>query len=291
MRLRLTVFVITIVLVQLGAAEPSRSPHRIVSLVPAVTEMLYAIGAGEDVVGVSSFDQFPPEVASKPRVGALLDPDFERILRLKPDLVVVHGSQRDVIDRLTRARVPTFLSEDRTLADVGRSIRRLGERVGRASRAEAVASSIERDLDEIRRRVSGRPHPRTALIFEREPGSLRAIYASGGLGFMHDMLEIAGGADVFGDIRRENLQVTTEVLLARAPDVIVEVHRSQGWTAERLARERDVWNALSSIPAVKSGRVYLLTDDRLSVPGPRVAEAVRVVARVLHPGAFEPTSR
>lgn len=262
------------------------SPRRIVSLVPSMTEVLFAIGAGDTVVGVSSYDRFPAEVTSRPRVGALLDPDFERILSLKPDLVIVYATQNDLIDRLKRAAIPVFVSKHAGLADATASIRLLGERVARTEQAAKVAAAIERDLDDIRQRVAGRPRPRTALVFGREPGALRAIYASGGVGFMHDMLTLAGGDDVFADVKRENLQVTAEVLLARAPEVIIEAHPANNWTAERIAKEQAVWNGLPALPAVKTKRVYVLADDRLSAPGPRVAEGVRLLAQTLHPGAF-----
>jgi len=157
--------------------------------------------------------------------------------------------------------------------------------VGRVAQAEDVASRIERELADVRRSVAGRPRPRTALIFGREAGTLRGIYASGGIGFMHDMLEAAGGQDIFADIKRQNLQATAELLLARAPEVIIEAYASEGWPPERIAREREVWRGLPSLPAVRSGRVYVLADDRLSVPGPRVAEGVRVLASVLHGGS------
>jgi iron complex transport system substrate-binding protein len=272
-------------LLELLAAQTT--PRRIVSLVPSMTEVLFAIGAGDIVVGVSSYDKFPPEVENRPRVGALLDPDFERILSLKPDLVVVYGSQTDLIDRLRRTGIPTFVSRHAGLADVTASMRQLGERIGRKPQAEQVAAAIDRDLDEIRGRVAGRPRPKTALIFGREPGALRAIYASGGVGFMHDMLTLAGGDDVFADIKRENLQATAEVLLARAPEVIIEVHFANGWSAERIAQEQAVWNGLPALPAVRTKRVHVLVDDRLSTAGPRIAEGVRMLARTLHPGAFE----
>ena len=265
------------------SAGSVQSPRRIISLVPAVTEMLFAIGAGNEVVGVSSYDRFPPEAATRPRVGALIDPDFERILSLRPDLVVVYGSQEDLIARLGRARLPLFHYRHAGLADVTSTIRELGVRVGRASQANEVADAIERDMATTRARVAGRPRPRTALVFGREPGTLRNIYVSAGIGFMHDMLSTAGGADAFADVKRQSLQATTEVLLARAPEVIVEAHASDGWTPERARRERDIWNGLPSLPAVRSGRVYIIADDRLSIPGPRVAEAVRVLANVLHP--------
>lgn len=267
-------------------ASAQTTPKRIVSLVPSMTEVLFAIGAGDEVVGVSSYDRFPPEVMSKPRVGALIDPDFERILSLKPDLVVVYSTQNDLIDRLKRVGIAMFVSKHAGLSDVTASIRELGARLGRSERASQVAGAIERDLAEIRSRVGGRPRPKTALIFGREPGTLRAIYASAGVGFMHDMLLAAGGDDAFGDVKRENLQVTVEVLLARAPEVIIEVHPAEGWTPERLLKEQTVWNSLSSLPAVKAKRVHLLADDRLWAPGPRVAEGARRLAELLHPEAF-----
>jgi cobalamin transport system substrate-binding protein len=272
---------------RLCAFEPlEQAPKRIISLIPAVTEMLFAMGAGEQVVGVSSYDRYPAAVASRERVGALLDPNIERIFALKPDLVVVYGTQQELIARLARAGVPRFDYQHAGLADITVTIRRLGERIGRAQEAAKLVSQIERDIEGISRRVAGRPRPRTALLFDREAGTLRGMYASAGVGFMHDMLEVAGGADAFADVKRQSLQLSAEMLLARAPEVIVEIQSSAGWTAEKIEKERSVWKTLGSVPAVRTGRVHILADDRLSIPGPRVAEAIRLLAQVLHPAAF-----
>jgi hypothetical protein len=102
---------------------------------------------------------------------------------------------------------------------------------------------------------------------------------------MHDMLEVAGGADAFGDLQRQSLQLSSETLLARAPDVIIELQTTEGWPPDRIARELAVWKALPAVPAVRTGRVHIIADDRLSIPGPRVAEGARILARVLHPSA------
>ena len=118
-------------------------PRRIISLIPAVTEMLFAIGAGPQVVAVSSFDTYPPEVKQLPRVGALLDPNVERILSLKPDLVVVYGSQNDLKQQLARASIPIFDYRHAGLADVSTTIRTLGERTGHAVQAGEVVNGIE----------------------------------------------------------------------------------------------------------------------------------------------------
>lgn len=268
--------------------EPSstvqQTPHRIVSLVPAVTEMLFAIGAGDAVIGVSNFDHYPPAVESRTRVGALVDPDFERILALRPDLVIVYGTQNDLVARLGRASVPVFNYEHAGLPDITSTIRKLGDRIGRSADAKREADRIEAGLAEFRRRASGQPRPKTALIFERDAGSLRGMFASAGIGFLHDMLEIAGGADAFGDVQRQSLQLSVEMLLARAPEVILELRPDEGWSADRLAREREVWKALASVPAIRSNRFYILADQRVLVPGPRVVEGVQLMFEALHPG-------
>jgi iron complex transport system substrate-binding protein len=265
------------------AAAPQSPPQRIVSLVPAVTEMLFAMGAGPAVVGVSSYDRYPPEAATRPRVGALIDPDVERILSLRPDLVIVYGSQDDLQVQLRRAGIATFDYRHAGLADITTTIREIGVRVGRQPESERVALSIEREIGVIRAAVAGRRRPRTALIFGREIGSLRGIYASAGVGFMHDMLLVAGGDDVFGDVKQQSLQTSVELLIARAPEVIIETHPAAGWTPERIAADVKLWDRLTTIPAVRQKRVHIIGDDRLSIPGPRVALAIRVLAEVLHP--------
>ncbi len=259
-------------------------PSRIVSLIPAVTEMLFAIGAGQEVVGVSSFDHFPPEVEKIQRIGALLDPDLERILALRPDLAIVYGSQTDLKAQLERAKVPMFIYSHAGLPDVMTTMRELGTRVGRAKEAESAAGKVEAALDDIKRLVAGRPKPRVLLVFGRESGALRGIYASGGVGFLSDMLELVGGVNVFADVERQSVQATTELILARRPEVIIELRGTQATDEERRAMRRD-WNVLQSVPAVRNDRVHLIADQRVVVPGPRVAEGTRLLAAAVHPAA------
>jgi len=249
--------------------------------------MLFAIGAGDAIVGVSNFDHYPPAVERRTKVGGLLDPDFERILALRPDLVIVYGTQSGLIERLNRAHVPMFNYEHAGLADITRTLRQVGERVGRKEAADRLAVGIERRLADLRAKTASQPRPRTLVVFEREAGTLRGMYASGSVGFLHDMLEIAGGINVFADVPRQSMQVTAELVLARAPEVILEIHSGPGWTSSRIARERDTWRTLASVPAVRTGRIYLLTDEMIAIPGPRVAAATLAMAKVLHPDIFK----
>lgn len=268
-------------LAQVGLAQDAQRPSRIISLVPAATEMLFELGVGGRVVGVSSFDRHPPEVETIARVGALLDPDVERILALRPDLAVVYHSQTDLRTQLEAAKVPLFVYTHAGLPDVVTTLRALAGRVGAAARGEALAEDIETGVARVRARVAGLPKPRTLIVFGREAFSLRGIYASGGLGFVHDMVTAAGGENVFGDVKREAVQATSELILARKPDVILEL-RADPLDPAALAREIRTWSVLPSVPAVRNGRVHILVDPRTVIPGPRIVGAIEALAGVLH---------
>ena len=153
------------------------------------------------------------------------------------------------------------------------------------STPEPLSGKSTQKLADIQRRVAGRPRPRTLLVFSRDALTLRGIYASGGFGFLGDMLRAAGADNVFADVKQQSVQATTELILARRPEVILEF-RSGEMPAEQQRREIAVWQALSSVPAVRTGRIAIITDPRTVVPGPRVAEGTELIARALHPEAF-----
>lgn len=272
------------------AAQPfraaSQNPTRIISLIPAVTEMLFAIGAGPQLVAVSSFDHFPPDVESLPKVGALIDPDLERIMALRPDLVVVYGSQQELHRQLERAKIPVYAYSHAGLADITTTIEALGARVGREQAASQLARQITSRIAATKARVAGRTRPRTLIVFGREPLAMRGVFASGGVGFIHDMVEAAGGANLFADVKRQAVQATSELILTRRPEVVLELHGSP-MSPEDLRRETAVWQAMAGVPAVRNGRVYILADARTVVPGPRVADAIELIARTLHADAFK----
>jgi iron complex transport system substrate-binding protein len=270
-----------------GTVAQDVVPRRIVSLVPATTEMLFAMGAGDRLAGVSSYDRFPPAVAQLPKVGGLLDPDVERVISLKPDLAIVYETQTDLKRQLERAHVPIFPYVHRGLPDITATMRALGTRIGATAAADAAAARIEQQLDAIARRVAGRPRPRTLLVFGREQGTLRHVTASGGYGFLHDLLEVAGASDALTDLQKQSVDMSTEMILMRAPEVILELHYGDAVKPELFASERLIWNALASVPAVKNGRVYLLDGLEFVVPGPRIVLAAERFARTIHPEVFK----
>lgn len=260
---------------------------RIVSLVPALTEMFFAIGAGPQVVGVGNFDTFPPEVKALPRVGALLDPDTERILSLRPTLVVTYGSQTELQKQFGRAGITTYVYRHGGIQTIFQTMRELGEATGRRTQADRVVRDLQARLDAVRAKVRGRPKPLVLLVIGRQPNTLREIYVSGGRGFLHEMLEIAGGRNAFADVARESVQPSHETLIARSPDMIVELQAEGMFQASDIVADRAAWSALSSIPAVRQRQVHVLTGQYLVVPGPRFVQATETLARTLHPEAFK----
>ena len=263
-----------------------QTARRIVSLVPNVTEMLFAVGAGPQVVGVSTYDDFPPETKALPRVGALLDPDTERIFSLRPDLVIVYGSQGELESQFARAGIRVYAYRHAGVGNVMQTIRDVARLAGRTADGDRVVRELTSQLDAVRMRVRGRPRPRTMLVIGRDAGALRGVYVSGGVGFLHDLLDVAGGDDLFADITRESVQPSSETMIVRAPDVIIELRPGNQPAAAALQRERGVWNLLASVPAVRNNRVHLLYGDYLLSAGPRLGRAAETLARVLHPDAF-----
>ena len=270
--------------ITLGASADT-VPRRVISLIPATTEMIFAMGAGSRLIAVSSFDQYPPEATKLPRVGALLDPDTERILSLRPDLVILYGTQTELKRSLDRATIPYYSYEHRAMPDIMATVRAVGARIGFAAQANVLAKSMEASLAAIQAKVAGQRRPRTMLVFERDRTTLQNLYASGGYGFLADLLDVAGGENVFADVKQQSVQASTEMILARRPEVIVEMR--YGDSAKNLdpARDLRVWDSLSSLPAVKAKRVVILVGDQFVVPGPRIVDAARELGRALHPEA------
>jgi iron complex transport system substrate-binding protein len=248
--------------------------------------MLFVMGAGDRIAGVSDYDRFPPEVSKFPKVGGLIDPNVERVISLRPDLVIVYDTQTDLTQQLARAGIPIFRYVHRGLPDITETLRALGERIGSKAAADAAAARIESQLAAVRARVAGRPRPTTLLVFGRDAGALRHIDASGGYGFLHDVLELAGGKDVLGDLKQQSVDVSTEMILRRAPEAIIELHYGESLQPERMDDERKVWNALPSVPAVKNNRVFILRGDEFVVPGPRIVVAAERFAQILHPEVY-----
>ncbi len=271
----------------LAAYAPAAPPQRIVSTAPSITETLFALGLGDRVVAVTTFCRYPPEAAAKPKIGDYLRPSVEAILALRPDLVLVEKSMiRRSLD-LPVFRGNVVEVDDADLEGVLVSIRRIGEVCGVPGRAQQLIHQIRRELDEVRRRTASLPRPRVLLVVGRTPGRIEDLIAAGRSSYLHELLEIAGGANIVADASAAYVKVSLEEVLARNPEIIVDFgDMSQAARAPDRGRAvARLWSRYPNLAAVKTGRVYSVAADPFVVPGPRVAQAARRLAALLHPEA------
>ena len=264
------------------------APTRIVSTSPSITEILYALGLGERVVGVTSFCHYPPEAAKKTKIGDYLRPNIEVIAALRPDLVVLESSG------IRRSPLPSSLNlkvievDPGTLAGVYETIRRIGEAAGVPGDATALAARIRGTLDDIRRRTAKLPRRRVAFIVGRTPGRIEDLVAAGGKSYLDEVIAIAGGDNVFHDALGAYPKISLEEMIGRNPEVIIdmgEMAETTGVTEQQKRAVVKLWSRYPTIAAVRQGRVFAVASDIFVVPGPRVVEAAREFARMLHPEA------
>jgi len=254
-------------------------PGRIVSLVPSVTEILFAIGARDVLVGVTDFCDYPPEARRKAHVGDMLNPNLEALITLKPDLVVAtrSGNREETFDQLRRLGIAVYLVDPVSVADVLRLVAGLGELTGRRDGAAAVTSDLERRVAAVRERVAGRPHPRVLYVLWPEP-----LIVPGRGSLVSELIALAGGESVTADQGQGYPRMSLEAAVGRAPEVII-LARHGGGTGP-AAREQ--WQRLESLPAIRSGRLYAADGNLLHRYGPRVVTGLEVLAHLIHPEAF-----
>ncbi len=259
-------------------------PLRIVSLAPSLTEIVYALGRDEWLQGVTDFCDYPPPARAKPRIGGPTTPNLERIVQMRPDLVLAttEGNPRDAVARLDQLGIPVFVVKPDGYSGVLASIRVLGH----VLRAERAGGDLVRNLEAraaaVRQEVGGRPRPRTLFLVWAEP-----LIAVGPTTVVGDLLEMAGGGNIIRERAVQYPRLGWEEVVGGAPDVIVVAdHRAPDRVSREEALSNAPWNSWPSIPAVRAGRVVLLPADPLLRPGPRVADALEQLARAIHPEAF-----
>lgn len=262
--------------------------QRIVSTAPSVTEMLYALGLGERVVGVTTFCRYPPEAAAKPKIGDYVRPNLEAIVALKPDLVVMEATGIRRAERLPALKLNVLEVDDGTLAGIYESLRKIGAAAGVPERAAALRSNMQAALEDLRRRTRGLAPRRLLFVAGRTPARLEDLIVVGRGSYLNELIEIAGARNAFADVGAPYLKVSLEQVLARNPEVIVdmgEMAQTAGASDEQKRAVVTLWERQPALAAVRERRVFAVASDIFMVPGPRVVEAARALARMVHPEA------
>lgn len=244
-------------------------PQRIISLAPSITETLFALGAGDRLAGVTTYCDYPAEVSQKEKVGDTLRPSVEKIIALKPDLVIISTSSQleGFLKKFEEIGIPVYINNPRNIAETISSIERIGEVLGLENQARELASSLRARVRAVQSRVASRNHPAVLFMLGAEP-----LIVPGRPSFINNLIEEAGGRSVSGDAEADYPQFSYETALARQPEIIF-LQSGQEPLPDRL----------KETPAARAGRVYRLDDALLLRPGPRIIDGLEQMAAKIHP--------
>ena len=267
-------------------------PERIVSLSPNATEILYGIDAFDRVVAVSTYCEYPSEVSKLPRVGGWTNTNLEQVLGLDPDLVILSDAQAPLVERHLHALgLRTLVVGSQSLEDIYKAIDTIGRAVGNPEDAKRLSDSMRSELSTIEAAVRGRPRPRTLVVVDRLPGTLRDVYIATRGSYLTTLVEIAGGNPITPEAPHNYTQISAEALTVFDPDVVFDMVQALNapvavpGMSELAEDPTAVWRTVE-IQAVKDGRIYPLTDKRLVHPSQFAVQAAWEMARRLHPDAM-----
>ncbi|MEW5960875.1 MAG: cobalamin-binding protein, partial [Chloroflexota bacterium] len=258
-------------------------PERIISLLPSNTEILFAVGAGEQVIGVTSYCNYPPEAATRRQIGGITVQSIsvETIIAMEPDLILSTQAQAEIIDTLTGTGLTVIALQPRTLDDIYANIELVGRITGHPDKAAALVTGLRRRAEAVEAAVAAVPQRERLDVFYEvwhDP-----LMTTGPNTFIGQIITLAGGDNIFADVAEDWPQVSSEVVVTRNPAVILgpDSH-GDALTGDSIAR-RPGWAGLE---AVQTGRIYLLDGDAVSRPGPRLIDMLEEIARDLYPDRF-----
>lgn len=271
-----------IALMSVAIAGAADLPHRVVSLSPNMTEMLYGIGAFGQVAGISDYCTYPPEVKNLPSIGGWHNPSLEKLAALKPDLVISDDGQAPFIEKNVEALGLRFLVvPNHTIRDLYSGMAGLGRATGHEEQAAKLIAQTREGLQRVSQKAAGRPAPRVILIVNRTPGTLRDLYTATEGGFLAELVAIAGGRIAAPKAPNGYGKLSKEDLLAINPDIILDfIHGSQGRFAGNLL---EAWKEMPELNAVRTGQIHGVNEDYVPHASQRVVQTAELFARLIHP--------
>lgn len=247
----------------------SPSPERIISLAPSVTETLFALGLGDKIIGVTSYCDYPPEAKTKQSIGDTQRPSIEKIVSLKPDIVIASTSSQleAFVRNLESAGIPVYVSNPRNLEETLKSIQAIGEITGAQKEAKELTGKLQARIEQVHSRVYAKAKPRVFVMLGAEP-----LITVGGTSFISDLIAQAGGLSISADEKSDYPQYSLETVVARQPEIIF-LQSGDDKLPERLKQT----------PAALSGRLFQVSDELMFRPGPRIVDGLEQIAAKIHP--------
>lgn len=259
----------------------AKTPVRIVSLAPSITEILFAIGAGGQVAGVTQFCDFPPEVSTKPKVG-YANPNLESLAALQPDLVLAPKEflKPDLVASLDHLHIPLFVFSGQTVDDIFSQIETIGRMTDHQAEAAALTVEVRRHIASVKQLVQGQPPVRVLYVLNSQP-----LITVGPGSYIDQLIGLAGGLNVAAKSTTPYPRLSMETVLAEDPEVLVfPVGEAEGISES----EQQTWRQWSGLSAVKQARLRQIPADLLNRPGPRIGQALERLVTILHPSLAGP---
>ncbi|MCX7795752.1 MAG: cobalamin-binding protein [bacterium] len=258
----------------------TKEPKRIISTAPSVTETLFALGLEEKIVGVTTFCNYPEEAKTKEKIGTFQSPNIEKILALKPDLIIATGGvQRQVVEKLEELGIPVFVSYPRTLEEVIKSIYTIGRICGAEKNAKNLAFDLKLRVAKVTTKAAkAKSKPKVFFELWHEP-----LMSAGPGSFIDDLIKKAGGINIAGSAKSAYPIFSLEQLIKEDPDIIIGAESSMGGNPLEISK-RPGWDTLK---AVRNQKIYTINDDIVFRSGPRLVLALEIIARYLHPDLFK----
>ncbi len=271
-------------------AQSSTGPRRIISISPVITEILAGIGAFDRVIAVSDYCTYPAGVKNLPRVGGWQNANLERIVSLRPDLILITEPQAPfIVEKLRKLKLQYAIVPSRSLDDAFTAIAQIGRATGREAEAAALAQTTRTALETVRAKTGAVPKKSVLCVVDRAPGTLRNLTAATPGSFLAELTEIAGGRLVTAPTAGGYITINKEALVALDPEIILDVVHTPGG---RLGEdERAVWAALTGLRAVRGQRVHAVRDEFILHTSQFVGRTVRLFAEAIHPELFSGQTR
>ena len=256
------------------------APQRVISTAPSITEILFALGRGDRVVGVTTYCTYQEEAKTKAKIGGFTSPSIETIVSLRPDAVFVIKDRTDASLKLRAFKIRAVELEHSTVESIFSSIRNIAREMGVPERGDALVDKIRKEIGGAAKN-SREPPAKVLFVVGHTPGAINDLYVAGAGSYLDELITLAGGTNVLGDSKIPYPRVSLEAVIARNPDVIIDLGNSEIVTETQKARVLALWNQWSFMPAVRNRAVFPISAQYFVTPGPRIGQAVRDIREMI----------
>ena len=278
----LTVLCLWLVIFQ----EARAASQRVISTSPAITEILFAIGAGDRVVGVTDFCNYPKQACRLPSIGGPLNPSTETWITLKPDLIIIQEDSEVIQKNAKIFEIPSLTVSVNNLNNILNSIQIIADSLHMPQAGHQLAIKIKTKIEGYRTHLK-KIKPRQVLMLLSDTNDpSRDLYAVGRDTFLNELLTIAGGENVLPDTMARYPKVSKEYIIAKSPEIIIEVGPKSNLSKEETLARKKTWGKFSTLRAVKDDKLYFISADYILIPGPRLLNILDDFTRTIHPELF-----